>query len=456
MSIGVGGSTFAPAPAAALEAEDDAAGLEPEAAEAASLEPGAAAEPAGMAAVAPSAPPAMQAAANQRRFSQQLDEFAARGAFAAPFLRQQEARQVLDSADELMKSRESRDKLRSALTKYQVEPNQLTPSLLEFFCKSRSAQFLDRHGYHPVQTTEDLAIDFTLISRVCWKQQVHFNVKLRRGDLRGDRRLWLDAVLQAQNLDEREYLILIVFTDNPNLEREAVQMEFADLARGSQNGSEWQEKVQLILVDKSDFNALDTGLDLFVQRQVVRQFTHNFNSQIAPPSHPERNDDEYPELIDFRKYDVHVKIIPDQTDYWRFGLRLLPDQSRPPRNKGRHSDKGIGDIDICVGEAHKNHRGRYEWSNPDQLDLSFHNINPLNSGSPTRLRYQPDPIAVEFIFDHANENAKVTVIHSRTNERIERLFDLRHYKCVLLAAWCDDREFHLATTITLTRYVPLL
>ncbi len=388
-----------------------------------------------------------------KNFSELLDQLSAREAFHAPFLANAEARTFLDQTDRLMGSSEGRKMLSASLSWHGIKPDDLNMQLLTFFCFTKAEQLLNPSSYRPQSENTAGGSIYYLHTSSCWKSKLHFAVALRRGESVTDRQLWSASIQDAMKLPSREFLFLIQFCDKQGLERETLQLQFAELARGLDKEWPWAEQIQLILVEINELKSLDSGIQTFIQRQIVREFQHTFVAQLPPSAFPERNDAEYPDPIDFRKYRFRIRITPDDTEYWRFGLRFLPANTRPARNQQRHANREIGDVVACIGEADKINDGKHEWRNPTQLDLSCHNTEPLPANNQSRLAYDKLPVTIEYLYDPTEDKGMVTVTLSDSSRIIQREFDMKPYKAVLLAAWCEDRQFRLVTDITLKRYV---
>lgn len=388
-----------------------------------------------------------------KNFSELLDQLSARDAFHAPFLGNPEAKAFLDQAQRLMGSQEARKVLSASISLHGIKPDELNMPLLTFFCCTRAEQLLHGSGYRLQRENATSGSIYYLHTSSCWKSKLHFAVALRRGETVTDRQLWSASIQEAMKLPSREFLFLVQFCDKQGLERETLQLQFAELARGLDQEWPWAEQIQLILVEINELKGLDGGIQTFIQRQIVREFQHIFVAQPPPSAFPERNDAEYPDPIDFRKYRLRIRITPDDTEYWRFGLRFLPDNTRPTRNQQRHANRGIGDVVACIGEADKMNDGKHQWRNPTQLDLSWHNTKPLPANSHTRLSYDKMPITIDYLYDPIEDKGMVSVTLSDSSLVIEREFDMKPYKAVLLAAWCEDRQFRLVADITLKRYV---
>jgi hypothetical protein len=387
-----------------------------------------------------------------KNFSELLDQLSAREAFHASSLLTAEAKTFLDQIHRLMGSSEARKMLSASISLHGIKPDEFYMPLLTFFCCTRAEQVLDGSGYRPQRENAAGESAYYLHNSSCWKSKLHFAVALRRGETVTDRQLWSASIQEAMKLPAREFLFLVQFCDKQGHERETLQLQFAELARSLDKEWPWAEQIQLILVEINELNSLDSGIQTFIQRQIVREFQHTFMAQPPPSTFPERNDSEYPEPIDFRKYRLSIRITPDNTKYWRFGLRFLPDNTRPARNQQRHSNREIGDVVVCIGEADKMNNGKHEWRNPTQLDLSWHNIEPLPASSHSRLAYDKLPVTIDYLYDPTEDKGMVTVTLSDSSRVIQREFDMKPYKAVLLAAWCEDRHFRLVTDITLKRY----
>jgi hypothetical protein len=388
-----------------------------------------------------------------KSFSELLDQLSAREAFHAPFLANAETKAFLDQTHRLMGSSEARKMLSASISLHGIKPDELNMPLLTFFCCTRAEQLLNGIGYHPQRENTAGGNAYYLHNSSCWKFKLHFDVALRRGETVTDRQLWSASIQEAMKLPAREFLFLVQFCDKQGLERETLQLQFAELARGLDKEWPWAEQIQLILVEINELKSLDSGIQSFIQRQIVREFQHTFVAQPPPSAFPERNDAEYPDPIDFRKYRLRIRITPDNTEYWRFGLRFLPNNTRPARNQQRHVNREIGDVVACIGEADKMFEGKHEWRNPTQLDFSWHNTEPLPANSHSRLAYDKLPVTIDYLYDPTEDKGMVTVTLSDSSRFIQREFDMKPYKAVLLAAWCEDRQFRLVTDITLKRYV---
>jgi hypothetical protein len=388
-----------------------------------------------------------------KNFSELLDQLSAREAFHASFLANGEAKALLDQAHLLMGSPEARKMLSANLGLHGIKPDEINIPLLTFFCCTRAEQLLYGDGYRPQKENAGSGNIYYLHTSSCWKTKLHFTVALRRGETVTDRQLWSACIQDAMRFLDREFLFLVQFCDKQGLERETLQLQFAELARDLDKEWLWVEQIQLILVEINELKGLDSGIQTFIQRQIVREFQHAFVAQPPPGAFPERNDAEYPDPIDFRKYRLRIRITPDDTEYWRFGLRFLPDNTRPARNQQRHANREIGDVVACIGEADKMNDGKHEWHNPTQLDLSWHNTKPLPASGHSRLAYDKLPVVIDYLYDPTEDKGMVTVTLSDSSRFIQREFDMKPYKAVLLTAWCEDRQFRLVTEVTLKRYI---
>lgn len=393
------------------------------------------------------------AEAATKKFSEVLENLSSRGAFNDSFLLNDAAKSFLDQMHLLMGSPESRKALSASVALHGIEPAELIIPLLTFFSCTRAEQLLSRHGYRPHLESTDAGAIYSLQAVICWKTRLHFRVVLRRGEMVTDRQLWNTVLQEALALTEREFIFLVQFCDKTGLERETLQLQFAELARGLDKDWQWTEKIQLILLEINDLKGLDAGLEAFIRRQIIHEFRYTFADQTPPTGLLERNDAEYPDLLDFRKYRVRIKITPDDSAFWRFGLRFLIDNTRPSRNQPRHSNKHIGDVVACVGEASKLDTGRYEWRNPTQLDLSWHHIQSATLQSDTRLVYDNNPLTIDYMYDPVEDKGLISIALTNSSFSLEREFNMKGYETLLLSAWCDDRPFRLVTDITLKKYV---
>jgi len=391
-----------------------------------------------------------QADLGKKKFTDLLKILQGHGAFSLPFLSNEKVSSVLDNLNNLVQDQAATVPIRRILEEHSVQPSELIFRLLEFYCMRKADQVLGVKGYQHVASGTDSGYDYLLTTNNAYYQKLLFQIKLRRGDPLGDRQLFLDNLRLLSKLDTRTFVFLVLFVETSVMQLETIKLRFDGFLDDVSVAEDIRERIQFLPVAINDLKSIENGFNEFNAKHIGRSIHKVFTSQQAPAKFHERNDDEFPELFEFKKDDLTFRITPDDTNFWRFGLRFLRNKTFPSRTEGRHFNKEIADIDICVGDAKVDPNGKHIWTAPHQLALAMHNIVPLDQTVVGYNSYDKGPVKVSL---HSNENGSRVAVCVEANGKviITKEFDLQEYRYCMIAAWCDDESFKLVVDMEVTR-----
>jgi hypothetical protein len=193
----------------------------------------------------------------------------------------------------------------------------------------------------------------------------------------------------------------------------------------------------------SDTNLLKDSLNGIPMKNISDEhFQVNFTTQPAPTNQPERNDQYWPKIYDFKKHGFEIAIKPLNTPFWRFGFRYSKTNDFPPNTEARHRDKNIVDIHICVGDMRKNRK----WHNENKVYLQSYHV-------PHRLNPQliEEKYKGEEIILITKWNAKNSQVHyelkSDSKIMYQNEFNLGGFNSCIFGGWADFNDYTLATDI---------
>lgn len=193
---------------------------------------------------------------------------------------------------------------------------------------------------------------------------------------------------------------------------------------------------------KTDFPENELGGGAIKKNILGEHFQHNFITQQAPLSQPERNDYYWPKMYNIKKHDFEVIIKPINTLYWRFGFRYSKTEDFPSNNEPRHINKNIIDIHICVGDMRRNR----SWHNDNKVYLQSYHVPHKYNPQLMEDKYNGEEIV--FI---AKWNAKTSqeYYELQSNGRIlyQNEFELNNYNFCIFGAWSDFNNYTLSADI---------
>jgi len=390
--------------------------------------------------------------AGSRSFTELLRLLESHGAFNLPFLAKSEVTFALDKLADLVRGEEGVRSVSKILKEYSIDAGGLILQLLHFFSSRRADQVFGGTGYRATGLDTPAPYDYSLVAENLHYERILFQNVLRRGNPVSDRQFFLDRLHQLSDLDERTFLFLVVFTESPGMGVETIQLKFKEFLQEPGLPENLADRIQFVPVDIYDLKTIDNGFEEFIGKNIGRSFRHIFKQQPAPAGFHERNDDELKELFDFKKYSFNFRVTPDDTNFWRFGLRFLKESAFPPKNQGRHADSRIADIVVCVGTGGADASGLHSFQKPHELFLSTHHILPENRNAPNGLGYNKGPVEVA-LFPSADGSETTIFVKAGGPVSIHQVFNLKEYRYFLIAAWCEDTPFKLDTTIDITRKV---
>lgn len=389
---------------------------------------------------------------NTKTFTKLLRTLQRENAFRIPFIDNQNVCAVLDKISELSHNPEGIDLIKKTLTDNKIQISLLINQLMEFYCKGKADHHFNLFGYRPITDSLSKEFDYSLHTPDLLFKHLLFEVVVRRGDPLSDRQFFWDRLRRFQTFSEENFFFFIVFTDLHPAARDAAQARFSNWLTEDPEITPLVDRVMFLPVPFNELHLLQQGFNDFSNKYIKRTWTHIFKEQPAPLQFHERNDDEIDEFFEFKNYNFTIRITPDDSKYWRFGLRFMTERKLPARKQGRHADPSIADINLCAGDAKVVDNGGHHWNHPEQLVLSSHNISHTKSDRNSVTNYDETPLTLTCIPENNGKQVKIKV-EGRSIAPLEQIYDLHDYQYCILSAWCDDLGFTLSTNITLERRV---
>jgi len=387
-----------------------------------------------------------------KTFSQLLRRLAGEKALTVPFIDDQPVTTMLDQLAELNRDAEGQDHIKTILTGNPIPILPLTNQLMEFYGKRKADEHFYPLGYVAIADPDTEGYDYRLHSHERHFKQLLFDFVVRRGDPLKERQFFSDRLRKFQSFSPQYFFFFIVFSDLNSAAQEAARRRFSDWLKEDADMTLLADRVMFLPVNFNELSSLQKGFSTFSNQYIKRHWEIIFKEQPSPFGYHERNDHEFEEFLEFKKYNLTVHITPKQSKYWRFGLRFLKEKRLPPRNQGRHADHEIADITLCAGEATKKDDGHHTWNHPERLAISPHHISPTKSELAGVTNYNESPLTLTAHADNDGQQVNILVEGSQFG-RLRQIYDLREYKYCILSAWCEDQPFILSTNITLERKV---
>jgi len=388
----------------------------------------------------------------KKTFTQMLLRLDGEKALKVPFIEDQSIKTMLDQLVELSRETEGQDHINKTLAGNPIPILALTNQLMEFYGKRKADEHFRPFGYQAIADPDTNGYDYRLHSHDRYFKQLLFEFVVRRGDPLRERQFFWDRLRKFQSFSPQYFFFFIVFTDLNSVAREAARGRFSDWLKEDTDMTHLADRVMFLPVNFNELLSLQKGFSIFSNQYIERKWEMIFKDQPSPFGNHERNDHELDEFLEFKKYILNVHISPNQSKYWRFGLRFLKEKRLPPRNQGRHADPEIADITLCAGEATKADDGYHSWNHPERLNISPHHISPSENDRAQADTYYETPVTLTVFPENDGQRTNVLVQGSQIGNLLQ-VYDLREYRYCILSAWCDDQSFSLSTNITLQRKI---
>jgi hypothetical protein len=183
-------------------------------------------------------------------------------------------------------------------------------------------------------------------------------------------------------------------------------------------------------------------------------FNYIFVNQIPPSNDPDLNDHILDHKFELLESSLLITIRPNNTKFWRLGLKFSKNQVfLTDMHHQRHTDKWA-DIHVSVGQRNNE---KNEWRSAQQLEVTEYNV-PINSKSIQRfMEYKGGVIQLSFKFIKKSSAfiGELEVIIENKSLGVN-VYNLSSYEFYTIAAWADQKEFNLNTTIAATYNVKTL
>jgi Cdc6-like AAA superfamily ATPase len=192
-----------------------------------------------------------------------------------------------------------------------------------------------------------------------------------------------------------------------------------------------------------DSSGLPTWSDIPIRRNRAFQF----RNQYPLSTDPGRNDHQLPE-ISKAPSELVVKIKPEKSSCWRYGLKFSSSGVFPKFEEGRHVS-GYPDIHISVGEPEKGKDnapmikgGKYVWGRPNLLTITNYYISPQEGSDWSFSQYNGQMIILMFTFKQPITELSVFIGKQLLKTFTYNDGPLNYFR---MSAWADTLDFTLNT-----------
>jgi hypothetical protein len=385
---------------------------------------------------------------HQLPFSKLIEKLEEDNAFSIQWKDKAEIFKIFDSLDALLNDPEIDKDIENKLQENDFNPNVVITSLLEFYGRQKIIQHFSDKDPFMIQKLNSENLDFFSFYHP-EGGVLHFIFKFRRANAVPDNQLLLQAINHLRNQSQLSFVLLIIFTqENPSI-FEKLQFQFRQtILNDLREYEEYTSKIKFIPISTGNMNQIDSEFSEFKRTYIQDHFPFEFKNQPPPRGFPERNDHFLERTFEVKKTNFNIIITPEKTDFWRFGLRYIQNDTFPTLAQGRHENPDVGDIHICVGNAEKI-GDNLRWKDPYALTIENYHVEIVKEEFSASLTYSQGPVTLTVT---SNNDASIVEFAVKTDDNIlgKRLYDLRKFKYCRLSAWCDRGVFELKTDIKVT------
>ncbi|HRJ31293.1 MAG TPA: P-loop NTPase fold protein [Cyclobacteriaceae bacterium] len=253
-----------------------------------------------------------------------------------------------------------------------------------------------------------------------------------------------------QLFSESEFIDFINGSDYPERRRRKLLEYFESGSKNSSNILEFKiNEIENLRSFPVEFINAWSGIPKNVKekiRFVETVIKHTFKAHSAPESNPERNDAVYREIFDLNLTWLKIAIEPIKTDFWNLGLSFLRSKQFPNINEGRYFDPDKSDVHMTIGEQDND-----KWILKEQIEMKENRIRAISSDFTRYVKYTGEKITM--FLSPVDKASNIWEIQMSINNQTigSRRYNLSDHKYFIIGAWCDKRDFELATEITLVQ-----
>ena len=262
----------------------------------------------------------------------------------------------------------------------------------------------------------------------------------------------LKAVKQLDSLDLFNkgdfqaigHYFLLIFTDENTNNLKKLQLRFSNLLEEILENKPLIDKIKFIPIGLGGLSQILEPFKDFTQNYIQENYYQKFTTQMPSKKFPERNDHVFESVFSFQKSDFEISIIPTNTSFWRFGIRLSESDIFPisNNNEDRHWDDRYPYIVLTVGDG-ANKDGTFQWTNHNRMYLSSYiekvafEISKDYNGMPVILKISSHFLS-KVLFTIQQENGVIIG---------QKELDLGKYKYCKFSAWADHQPYLIETQI---------
>lgn len=227
-------------------------------------------------------------------------------------------------------------------------------------------------------------------------------------------------------------IVLISYSSVQIEQFETVKYKFHQFAKQLKIPSSYLQRINFIPASLMEPISVETGISKLYEKISSRNINYDFVGAEAIKN----NHEILPQYFETTTDEIIATIIPQNTEYWRFGFVLSNERefNIDRESPDRHNNQETVDIHLCVGNLSQD-----KWQDGNQLTLTHYKAHVIDNSFGSFLEYNQEPVTMRIRFSK-NKVGVTILLNKKSLGTTEFTCDKKY---IHFMAWCDFHEYHL-------------